>query len=110
MPFFHFQPQSGIGKLIADHVAPYRMAETRVIYLDSVEAIMECVNRGLGFTLLPEPDARRRLGAGACLGSDTPDTLTRDLVLVTSDRAASGGLSGLVGLFDAEQAVGGGFL
>ena len=103
LPFFHFQPQSGIGKLIADHVAPYQMADTRVIYLDSVEAIMECVNRGLGFTLLPEPDARRRLGATSRLGFNTPDTLTRDLVLVTSDRSGSGRLSGLVGLFHAEQ-------
>lgn len=79
--FFHFLPQSGIGALIADHVAHHRPAPARTTYLDSVEAIMECVNAGLGFTLLPEPDIRRHLaGAARIVSADGPSP-TRDLVL-----------------------------
>ena len=45
-------PDTGIGKLIAramqDHERP---ANAKTIVLDNVEAIMECVCVGLGFTL-----------------------------------------------------------
>ena len=58
--FFHFMPDTGIGKLIAramqDHERP---ANAKTIVLDNVEAIMECVCVGLGFTLLPVPDVER---------------------------------------------------
>lgn len=79
--FFHFLPQSGIGALIADHVARHAPDPGRTIYLDSVEAIMECVNAGLGFTLLPEPDIRRHLGGGARIVTTDEAVPTRDLVL-----------------------------
>ncbi|MEJ6389753.1 LysR family transcriptional regulator [Gymnodinialimonas ulvae] len=53
--FFHFMPGTGIGKLIAGAVG----APGDVVVLDNLEAIMECVARGLGFTLLPRPDVTR---------------------------------------------------
>lgn len=84
LPFFHFLPHSGIGKLIARHVQRHSDPGNRTHYLDSVEAIMECVNRGIGFTLLPEPDIRRcAANAVALLDPDGP-AMFRELVLATT--------------------------
>ncbi|MEX0287314.1 MAG: LysR family transcriptional regulator [Paracoccaceae bacterium] len=87
LTFFHFQANSGIGKLIADHVSPFVTKATRVLYLDSVEAIMECVNRGLGFTLLPEPDVHRSIGPDAATRPAQDIRLSRSLALATTTRA-----------------------
>lgn len=60
--FFHFMPDTGIGKLIARAMlTQYRPDIARTIVLDDLESIMECVAGGLGFTLLPVPDVRRYL-------------------------------------------------
>ena len=88
LPFFHFLPDSGIGKLIANHIEPLRRRQGSSIFLDSVEAIMECVNRGIGFTLLPEPDIRRHAGSEVFI-FDAPGTPSRHLVLATSARDSS---------------------
>jgi len=46
LPFLQFNPNSGIGKLIANHVRKLTSkSNSQPIVLDSVEAIMECVNR-----------------------------------------------------------------
>lgn len=63
LPFFHFMPQTGIGKIIATQTSDPGQRKGKRIYLDSVEAIMECVNEGLGFALLPEPDVQRYISA-----------------------------------------------
>ncbi len=106
LPFYHFLPNSGIGKLIAAHVEPYQAAGTRVTYLDSVEAIMECVNLGLGFTLLPEPDVRRTIGPSARIGPDTGMPLRRALVLALPPRAETRQRDQLAALLsgDSEEA------
>lgn len=59
LPFIHFRPTSGIGELIQQTLAEFHHEPDQIIMLDSVEAAMECVKAGLGYTLLPRPDVRR---------------------------------------------------
>lgn len=102
--FFHFMPATGIGKLIAaamqDHKRP---RDAKTIVLDNLEAIMECVAAGLGFTLLPLPDVERyRTAHVDTMAGTAPHQ--RKLVLVT---AQNGGLAqrstALLALFDASR-------
>jgi len=54
--------------------------------LDSVEAVAECVMKGIGFSILPEPDIRRHSRYDQIvLRSLRPTPLTRKLVLVSID-------------------------
>ncbi len=102
LPFFHFLSQSGIGKLIARHVADHKGAMRNSIFLDSVEAIMECVNAGLGFTILPEPDIRRHVGAQSQVVDPTAPVLTRRLILAsTAKGAAPSDADQIAALFEA---------
>lgn len=87
LPFFHFLAQSGIGKLIASHVAGPKRRARNSIFLDNVEAIMECVDHGLGFTLLPEPDIRRHVGDRARIVDSRQPRISRRLVLATATKA-----------------------
>ncbi|SDX72878.1 transcriptional regulator, LysR family [Ruegeria halocynthiae] len=86
--FFHFMPETGIGKLIAQAMLQYeRPARSKTIVLDNLEAIMECVTVGLGFTLLPVPDVERyRIPELKLI--DAHDSLQRKLVLVTLRESA----------------------
>lgn len=103
LPFFHFLPQSGIGKLIASHVGAPKRHTPGSVFLDNVEAIMECVGAGLGFTLLPEPDIRRHPGAGICLIDTTEAPITRQLVLATATKGAQSALAGQIArLFETD--------
>lgn len=81
--FFHFMPDTGIGKLIAhamvDQARPH---DANTIVLDNLEAIMECVAAGLGFTLLPVPDVDRYLTTDIEKLA-APSSLRRNLVLAT---------------------------
>jgi len=81
--FFHFMPDTGIGKLIAQSMQQHERPDgAKTIVLDNLEAIMECVSAGLGFTLLPVPDVTRY--AGPEIETLTaPGSLERKLVLVT---------------------------
>lgn len=89
LPFFHFMPQTGIGKVIAKQISEPNQKKGKRIYLDSVEAIMECVNEGLGFALLPEPDVQRYIGAQARI-LETPDPQTsRTLVFASLNSAGA---------------------
>lgn len=84
LPFLHFMPTSGIGKLIAAHMAALGDTERDHLVLDSVEAIMECVNSGIGFTLLPEPDIRRYAAPTVRIFPAGPPHLTRRLALASA--------------------------
>ena len=81
--FFHFMPDTGIGKLIAGAMRHQARTEgARTVVLDNLEAIMGCVAAGMGFTLLPVPDvARYRTPEVTTLAG--PAGLRRKLVLVT---------------------------
>ena len=82
-PFLHFMPDTGIGKLIERAMLDYdRPNDARTIVMDNLEAIMECVVAGLGFTLLPLPDVERYRVADVHT-LEAPDTLERRLVLVS---------------------------
>lgn len=79
--FFHFMPDTGIGKLIARTMLGQTRSETaRTIVLDDLEAIMECVAAGLGFTLLPVPDVERYL-TRSIQTVPAPEGMHRKLVL-----------------------------
>ena len=76
-------PDTGIGKLIERAMLDYdRPNDARTIVMDNLEAIMECVVAGLGFTLLPLPDVERYRVADVHT-LEAPDTLERRLVLVS---------------------------
>lgn len=81
LPFIHFRPSTGIGKLIAASLAAGHVQPRNTLVLDSIEACMECVKEGVGYTVLPLPDIQRygdgRVVEGALEG------LTRDLVMLT---------------------------
>lgn len=81
--FFHFMPDTGIGKLIASAMVDQaRPPEAKTIVLDNLEAIMECVAAGIGFTLLPVSDVDRYL-TPQIQTLAAPKTLHRNLVLAT---------------------------
>ncbi|WP_170604098.1 LysR family transcriptional regulator [Ruegeria arenilitoris] len=80
--FFHFMPDTGIGKLIARVMLDFeRPAHSKTVVLDNLEAIMECVSAGLGFTMLPAPDVERYRVSGV-EAIDAQASLQRELVLV----------------------------
>ncbi|MEL6476124.1 MAG: LysR family transcriptional regulator [Pseudomonadota bacterium] len=90
-PFFHFMPNTGIGKLIAGEMLKHdRPRGSETIVLDNLEAIMECVSAGLGFTLLPAPDVERyRSYEVKSIGLS--EASARKLVLATMRDGALGG-------------------
>jgi len=84
LSFLHFNPSSGIGKLIADHINTLANNKpVKAIVLDSVEAIMQCVNEGIGFTILAEPDIKRYGVKTVKLVELSSDKISRSLVLAT---------------------------
>lgn len=92
--FILFTPNSGIGRLVSDHLREKGYAPVSMMILDSVEAIMECVNAGIGFTALPRPDVERYAAAGIDVKPLGAHPVARDIVLVTArgsvaDRQAS---------------------
>jgi DNA-binding transcriptional LysR family regulator len=98
--FFHFMPDTGIGKSIAAEMRRHDRAEAAgTIVLDNLEAIMECVTSGLGFTLLPKPDVER-YSTSDTVTLPTPSSLQRTLVLaIRRDSALSHRENALADLF-----------
>lgn len=86
LPFLQFNPGSGIGKSIEAFQRRRTLrARYNSIVLDSVEAIMECVNQGLGFTVLAKPDVQRYADASVILQGTGSTHLSRDIVMVTRE-------------------------
>ncbi|KMW57625.1 Transcriptional regulator, LysR family [Candidatus Rhodobacter oscarellae] len=83
LPFLHFIPSSGIGKLIARYGREMGLSPSQVINLDSIEAIVRCVQNGLGYSLLPKPDALRYGDDGVQVFPCAPERLYRDVALVS---------------------------
>ncbi|SHF20962.1 DNA-binding transcriptional regulator, LysR family [Litoreibacter ascidiaceicola] len=84
MPFIHFRPSTGIGKLIAASLGA-GVSPKNTLVLDSIEACMECVKEGVGYTVLPLPDIRRYEDARVHVVENALEGLTRDLVMLTRD-------------------------
>lgn len=83
--FFHFMPDTGIGKLIAKEMQDYKRPKSaRTIVLDNLEAIMECVAKGLGFTLLPVADVERYRSEDVKI-VEAPTTRKRTLALISAE-------------------------
>lgn len=81
--FFHFMPETGIGKLIANVMSQItRPVRAETIMLDNIEAIMGCIKNGLGYTLLPAPDVHRYAN-DAVVEFRAPNDARRSLILVT---------------------------
>ncbi len=57
-----FTPTTGIGLLVSRYLAQRGIEPRKTLEIDSVEAVMGCVNAGVGFAILPEPDVRRYAG------------------------------------------------
>ena len=84
LTFIHFMPMSGIGRLIAQYMSRAAWHPSNSIVLDSVEAVAECVMKGIGFSILPEPDIRRHFREDKILlRALSPEPLTRLLVLAS---------------------------
>ena len=83
LPFFHFMPNSGIGRLIAQVSSTLDAAPRQSIYLDNIESIVSCVSAGLGYSLLPREEVRR-YGQGQVQGvSCQPEPFFRTLSMIT---------------------------
>lgn len=83
LPFIHFMPSTGIGKLIAsffEHMSPSRHPP---VVLDGIESCMECVKAGLGYTILPRPDIDRYTDERVAVIELETRPISRDLVLVS---------------------------
>ena len=102
--FLHFKPQSGIGRLIADTLAKEGIAARDALIFDSIETTMECVNLGLGFTLLPKPDVLRYARTKVKTIAMPPGTVRRELALVTRDDPSAPRWRGpLIGLIETVE-------
>ena len=90
LPFLHFLPSTGIGKLTARHLARTKLGErANIIVMDGVEAIMECVKTGFGFTLLPVPDIERYADSSVVLRPSGDTNLVRELALALREGSQS---------------------
>jgi DNA-binding transcriptional LysR family regulator len=84
LTFIHFMPMSGIGRLIAQYMSRAAWHPSNSFVLDSVEAVAECVMKGIGFSILPEPDIRRHSRKDQILlRALAPEPLKRLLVLAS---------------------------
>ncbi|MGF1502992.1 MAG: LysR family transcriptional regulator [Paracoccaceae bacterium] len=96
LPFIHFMPRTGIGRLIALHLERAGRRPRPEIVLDSVAAVAECVAAGVGFSILPEPDIRHYGGGDIRLRALGPEPVTRRLALVAHETGALGADAGLL--------------
>jgi DNA-binding transcriptional LysR family regulator len=85
LPFIHFRASTGIGRLIAAALDAGLKSPQNTLELDSIEACMECVKEGVGYTVLPLPDIQRYSDAQVHVEPHALGGLTRDLVMLTRD-------------------------
>ncbi|MEL6197869.1 MAG: LysR family transcriptional regulator, partial [Pseudomonadota bacterium] len=83
LPFFHFMPKSGIGRLIAQFLEQRDARPRKTVVLDNIEAITTCVGDGLGYSILPKQEVDR-YGQGRIRSvSWSPRPFFRTISLVT---------------------------
>ncbi|MEM9756006.1 MAG: LysR family transcriptional regulator [Pseudomonadota bacterium] len=100
--FFHFMPRTGIGTLIASAMAAQsRPPDAETIVLDNLEAIMECVAAGLGYTLLPVPDVDRYQAQDVQTRPGPPGLERRLVLAVLRDSLLARRAADLVGMLNA---------
>lgn len=89
MAFVHFQPNTGIGRLVSQYLAGMATPPADIIVLDGIEPCVECVRLGLGYTLLPQPELERYRGRDFAIQPMPAPGLRRRLALVARDDAVS---------------------
>ena len=99
LQFLQFNPDSGIGKLIARYVKQMPRKASMIV-LDSVEAIMECVKQGIGFTILSEPDVRRYADRSIVVEPVDPEISSRITSLVVRSSMEAETRKRLLAMFD----------
>ncbi|SOH94960.1 DNA-binding transcriptional regulator, LysR family [Monaibacterium marinum] len=103
LPFIRFRPSTGIGRLISASLSQVS-AQPQQIILDSIEGTLECVKRGLGYTVLPRPDVERYCDAQMVIRTVSDLYPSRDLVLVTrNDRQSDGWRDALFSLMVTQE-------
>ncbi len=83
LTFIHFMPSTGIGRLISKRQETLTRKPVKVLVLDSIEAALECVRLGLGYTILPLPDIHRYRDEQVFIHPPGPSRITRNLSLAT---------------------------
>ncbi|MEM9145370.1 MAG: LysR family transcriptional regulator [Pseudomonadota bacterium] len=83
LAFLQFAPGTGIGRLVAGHVTAAGLAAKERVVFDGIEAILECVAIGVGFTALPRPDVERYARSGITVRPMRTPPLVRKVVLAT---------------------------
>ncbi|SEK21674.1 transcriptional regulator, LysR family [Roseovarius azorensis] len=89
LPFIHFTPASGIGKLISRALDHFPAEPQGIVILDSVEASVESVKYGLGYTILPLPDLERYGEGQLHIRRHGDRPMSRDIALITRATAAN---------------------
>ena len=91
LPFLQFTPHTGIGVITEAYLREHNLYTHHPrIVLNSVEAIMQCVIQGIGFTLLPEPDVRHYSTDNQVERIQPEVELNRRLALVTQPASPIG--------------------
>jgi len=82
-PFLHFQPNSGIGVLIGGFIEEMKIRSRDSIHLDSIDAIIECVAQGAGFSLLPRHSVETGRRGDLVMRAVPDEKFFREVVLIT---------------------------
>ncbi|MBJ3776750.1 LysR family transcriptional regulator [Acuticoccus mangrovi] len=104
LAFIRFLPSTGIGLIVDNYLRHHAGPVRETVTLDSVEAVMGCVNRGLGFAVLPEPDARRYASAAHVAALDAPPLERYLSIAVQEDGPGAVHAEALRDLFEAVAA------
>lgn len=83
LTFIHFMPTTGIGRLIAAQLQTLPRKPKQTLVLDGIESALECVKRGIGYTILPLPDIERHRDAKIFVHTAGSSKLKRKLALAT---------------------------
>lgn len=83
LAFLQFSPGTGIGRLVAEHLRAAGLAPTERVVFDGIEALLDCVAIGVGFTALPGPDVARYARAGVTMRPMRNPPLVRQVALAT---------------------------
>lgn len=104
LTFIHFMPTTGIGRLIAARLKSLLRPPRQTLVLDGIEAALECVKHGIGYTILPLPDVERHMDAKLFVHPTGSSELKRKLALATrADTQTDLWRARLLALFTARE-------
>ncbi len=97
------QPASRIDELVSTRFTELGIAPKMSQRLDSVEAAMECVNAGIAFSVLPEPDVRRYANSSVVWSSEDIDFTRRIGLIARSSGGVHAEIEALMSLLNEAQ-------